>query len=509
MSAYDRHVVIIGTGFAGLAMGIKLKKAGFDDFTILERSSDVGGTWRDNHYPGAACDVPSHLYSFSFEPNRRWSRKFSPQKEILEYLRHCARKYGLMPHIRFNSNVEGARYDEDAGLWSVKTQGGAEYKGRVLINATGGLSRPVYPDIRGLRDFKGELFHSAEWNHSAPLDGKTIAVIGTGASAIQIVPALAPKAARLELFQRSAAWILPKFDAAYTPREMYLKTKVPGWERLMRLAIFWRLEFFGLGLRHPGFMEYAKKVFLRHLETSIKDPVLREKLTPSYLPGCKRILLSDDFYRAVSRDNVDVVTAGISHVDAKGIVTKDGAHHPVDAIICATGFQASESAAPYPIVGRRGRILNDVWQAGAEAYRGTTVAGFPNFFMLVGPNTGLGHTSMVLMIESQVRYTFDAIQQMTARRLKSVDVDPMRQSAYNERLTRMLDKMVWSKGGCVSWYQTSTGKNTTLWPRSTVAFRMMTLAFDLRDYQFESLMSDAAGGLSENLTSPGQEQRSA
>lgn len=485
MSYNNCLIVIIGTGFSGLAMGIKLKQAGIDDFIILERGRDVGGTWRDNHYPGAACDVPSHLYSFSFEPNRRWTRAFSPQSEILEYLRHCAKKYQIMSHIRFGANVCSASYDEPTAQWRIKCDDGSEYIARFFITGTGGLSRPVYPDIPGLKEFSGAIFHSAEWNHKVDLSGKSVAVIGTGASAIQIVPAIAAKVAKLNLFQRSAAWIMPKNDRAYNQWQMWLKVNLPGYERLMRWGIFWRLETFGVSLRFPKLMAFYQKFFIHYLRQQVADPNLRAKLTPSYLPGCKRILLSDDFYPAVTRENVHVITDGIDHVEAKGIVTKSGQHIPVDVIICATGFQAAEACAPFPIFGRNGRQLSDVWSAGAEAYRGTTVSGFPNLFAIVGPNTGLGHTSMVLMIEAQVRYVVDALQKILGKHLKSVEINHQAQGHYNRLLADQLANMVWAKGGCVSWYQTSQGKNTTLWPRSTIAFRLKTWKFDLHNYMCE------------------------
>lgn len=485
MSVTECQIVIIGTGFAGLAMGIKLKQAGFNDFVMLERGADVGGTWRDNHYPGAACDVPSHLYSFSFEPNRKWSRAFSPQAEILDYLRFCAKKYEIVPHIRFGSNVNSAVFDEADARWRIKCDNGSEYSARFFISGTGGLSRPVYPDIPGLREFRGALFHSAEWNHKVSLSAKVVAVIGTGASAIQIVPALAPGVKNLILFQRSAAWVIPKFDRVFNEWEMWCKVHLPGWEQMLRWRVFWRLELIGVSLRFPSLMAFYQRFFEKYLRSQVADSTLRAKLTPNYLPGCKRILLSDDFYSAVTRKNVEVVVDGIDHIDAQGIVTKTGQHYAVDAIVCATGFQAAEACSPFAIIGRGGRLLSDAWREGAEAYRGTTVAGFPNLFIVVGPNTGLGHTSMVLMIESQVRYIVDAMRKMQKLDIKSLEVKQGCQARYNELLARQLEGMVWTKGGCVSWYQTKTGRNTTLWPRSTISFRLKTRSFDLKNYMCE------------------------
>ena len=487
MASSPHQVLIVGTGFAGLAMAIQLKKSGMNDFVILERASDLGGTWRDNHYPGAACDVPSHLYSLSFEPNRRWSRMFSPQAEILEYMKSCWNKHHLSAHVQFNTNIFDAAFDDAVGIWTVRAENGLSYQGRCLVSGTGGLSRPSYPNIPGLKSFKGELFHSAAWDHSAKLAAKRVAVIGTGASAIQIVPAIAEEVRDLVLFQRSAAWVVPKRDVAFSPLQMWLKVHVPFFEILMRWWIYWRLELFGIALRYPKFMNFAGVIFSQHLKKMVKDPDLRARLTPNYTPGCKRILLSDHFYPAVTRANVQVITDSISHIKADRVVTKDGHEYVVDALICATGFQAADDPAPFPIRGKNGVLLSAVWKDGAEAYRGTTVAGFPNFFMIVGPNTGLGHSSMVLMIESQVKYILGALRLMRHQDLKSVDVSAEKLRTYNHDLDKKLRKMVWAKGGCVSWYQTVAGRNVTLWPRSTFAFRAMLRAFDTSSYHCEPL----------------------
>jgi len=491
------HTVIVGTGFSGIAMGIQLKKAGIDDFIILERAGDVGGTWRDNTYPGAACDVPSHLYSFSFEPNKKWSRSFSPQPEILEYIKNCARKYGIYEHIRFNSNVASATYDAAHGRWSVATDDATIHVGRTFVIGTGGLSRPVYPNIPGLKEFKGALFHSAAWNHEASLDNKRVAVIGTGASAIQIVPAIAAKVAKLHLFQRSGAWVLPKQDKAYSRWQMALKVHVPWFERLMRAMIYWRLELFGLGLRYPKIMEWAKKGFLGWIAKNVRDESLRQKLTPQYTPGCKRILFSDDFYPAVTRHNVEVVTTAIQKVSGNTVVTSDGQSYEVDALICATGFQAADSPSPFPIYGKGRQQLADTWANGAEAYRGCVVPGFPNMFIVTGPNTGLGHTSMVLIIEAAVGYIVGAIKNMQNKSLKSMEIEASRSNAYNTDLAAKLKGMVWAQGGCMSWYNTTEGKNVTLYPRSTIAFKAMLWSFDLASYQVEVLEEKATAGESE------------
>jgi cation diffusion facilitator CzcD-associated flavoprotein CzcO len=483
MNATSDHILIIGTGFAGLCMGIRLKQAGIHDFTILEEADEVGGTWRDNHYPGAACDIQSHLYSFSFEPNPRWTRMFALQAEILEYLKHCADKYGLRPHIKFNARVAGASFDERTGTWEVATADGKTYRGRLLVSGSGGLSRPSIPEIPGLPVFEGKAFHSARWDHGYSLEGKTVGVVGTGASGIQIVPEIAPKVRKLYLFQRTPPWILPKPDRAIGPMERAIFARAPGVQQLVRRAIYWQLEWRAVGfVVQPAIMKLAQKQALQYLRRRVADPVLRKKLTPNYLMGCKRILMSNDYFETLQRPNVEVVTDPIHEVRARGLATTDGQERPLDALVLATGFQAAEAAAPFHITGRGGRDLNEAWRPGAEAYLGTTVAGFPNMFLIVGPNTGLGHNSMVFMIESQVQYVMSCVEMMRARRLKQVDVRPDVQAAYNARIHERLGKTVWASG-CHSWYQTSSGKNTTLWPGFTVEYRLRTRAFDDANYE--------------------------
>jgi cation diffusion facilitator CzcD-associated flavoprotein CzcO len=482
MTVTGTRVLIVGTGFAGLGMGIRLKQAGVDDFLIVERASSLGGTWRDNHYPGAACDIESHLYSFSFEPNPEWTRTYAPQREILAYLEACTRKHGLTAHLRFDTAVESAAFDERAGVWRVRTSRG-EIEARALITATGGLSRPAYPSIAGLERFAGPKFHSARWDHSFPLDGKTVAVIGTGASAIQIVPAIAPRVARLDVYQRTPPWILPKRDRDVPPRARAMFRRVPALQRLARLGQYWRHELLALGfVGDPRLLEWASRLALRYLEASVPDRELRARLTPSYIMGCKRVLLSNDYYPTLARDNVELVATGIQEITPRGILTKDGRERPADALVLATGFQAAEAVAPFQVRGRGGVELSEAWRDGAEAYLGTTVTGFPNLFMIIGPNTGLGHSSMIFMIESQVAYILDALATMRARGASSVEVRADAQARYNRRLHARLARTVWSTGGCVSWYQTATGKNTTLWPGFTFEYRLRTRRFDARDY---------------------------
>lgn len=476
-------IVIIGAGFAGLGMAIRLQQAGIRQFTIYEADDGVGGTWRANHYPGAACDVPSHLYSFSFEPNPNWSRAYAPQAEILRYLEHCTDKYGLRPHLRCNTAVTALRFDEASGEWAVSLSNGDTVRASVVVSGSGGLSRPAYPDIPGLPQFAGKLFHSARWRHDYDLRDKIVAVIGTGASAIQFVPQIASQVRLLQLFQRTPPWVLPRPDRAITALERGLFRALPPLQWLYRQTQYWINESRVLGfIRHPRFMALIGWLGRRHIRQQIADPALRQRVTPTYTPGCKRILISNDYYPALNRDNVQLNSQHIDHIDASSIHTADGRRHPVDAIILGTGFQAAEAVAPFPVVGLAGRDLNHSWRNGAEAYLGTSVNGFPNLYFIVGPNTGLGHSSMVLMIESQIRYILSALAQQKQGGFRYLDVKAEVQASFNRRLTDKLAKTVWATG-CSSWYQTSSGKNTTLWPSSTLAFRYLTRRLALADYR--------------------------
>lgn len=477
--------VIIGSGFAGLCMGIRLKQAGIDSFVILEKGNGIGGTWRDNHYPGAACDVQSHLYSFSFAPKSNWSRLFGPQKEILDYMNDCTDQFGIRSHIRTNSEVNGAYFDEKAGLWELTTKDGYTYKARTVVSGTGGLSRPSLPNIAGIDKFKGPKFHSAQWNHGVDLKGKTVAVIGTGASAIQIVPAIAPIVGKLKLFQRTPPWILPKPDAGIGATVRGVFRFLPPLRWLFRKLIYWLNEIGVIAFAiNPKIMKIVEKLGKSFIRKSVTNPDLQEKLTPHYTIGCKRILLSNEYYPALNRENVELVTDGISEITASGVKTKDGTEHKVDVIVFATGFQAAEAVSPFDIKGRNGRLLADVWKDGAEAYLGTTISGFPNLFLIVGPNTGLGHSSMILMIESQVQYTLQGIRYILKKNMKFIDVRKDVQDRYNEEIQKRLSKSVWQTGGCVSWYNTSTGRNTTLWPGFTFEFKARTFFLRPKDYEF-------------------------
>ncbi len=476
-------VVIVGAGFAGLCMAIRLKQAGIESFTIVEQADEIGGTWRDNRYPGAACDVESHLYSFSFEPNPNWTRTFASQPEILRYLLHCTEKFELRPYIRFGTTVKRAVFDDRAACWTLETAEGETIQARAIVLCCGGLSRPAHPEIEGLGAFEGSLFHSARWDSSAAVEGKKVAIIGTGASAIQIVPAIAPQVEKLFVYQRTAPWILPKPDRPITNLGRAVFAHVPILQRMHRWAIYWQREALAVGfVVWPAILRIAQLMARRYLARGVADPNLRAKLVPSYAMGCKRILPTNDYYPALTRSNVELVTEPIECVRPHSIVTRDGKEYAVDIIVLATGFRASEPVAPFEIVGRHDRRLDEAWSTGAEAYLGTTVSGFPNLFFIVGPNTGLGHGSMVFMIEAQVRYILSSMQTMHAQEIEIVDVRPEVQREYNERLRARLRRTVWASG-CHSWYLTRDGRNTTLWPGFTFEFRLKTRRFDAKSYE--------------------------
>ena len=478
-------ILIVGTGFSGLGMGVSLKKAKKHNFAILEKASDVGGTWRDNHYPGCACDVPSHLYSFSFEPNPNWSRMFAPQPEIKGYLQHVAHKYGLIPHIQFNQAVKEARYNEETKRWHVKTASGAIYVARVLVSGMGGLSTASYPALKGIENFKGKTFHSQDWDHQYALEGKKVAVIGTGASAIQFVPQVVPKVAHMDLYQRTPPWIVPKPDRAMTSAEKTLFKYIPQTQEALRNAIYTQLEVRALGfVFNPRVLKLGELMARRHIRKQIANKELRKKVTPDFSFGCKRVLISNDYYPALDQPNVEVITHGIREVKAHSIIDSTGVERPVDTIIYGTGFKAQDPVPKGAIFGKGGVDLVDFWKQGPEAYLGTTIKGFPNLFMLMGPNTGLGHNSMVYMIESQVAYVMDCLKQMTKEGWQTVDVKPDAYAAWNAATQEKLGGAVWSTG-CKSWYINADGKNTTLWPGFTFDFRRKTSRFDAQNYQVE------------------------
>jgi cation diffusion facilitator CzcD-associated flavoprotein CzcO len=478
----DAEAIVIGTGFAGLGMAIALKRAGMDSFLVLERAADIGGTWRDNVYPGCACDIPSILYSFSFEHNTNWTRIYSPQNEIWDYLRRCADAFGIRPHIRFGTEMVDAAYDEATSTWRVRTSDGGTLVSRVLIGGFGPLNKANVPKLPGLERFAGPAFHSSAWDYSVDLAGKNVAVIGTGASAIQFVPRIVPKAGRVYVFQRTAPWIIKKPDGPLTAAHLRLRRIAPlAW--LERKLVYWLQESLAYGFTvNPRALGKLEQRALRYLEREVHDPELRRKLTPSFRLGCKRILFSYDYFAALNQPNAEVVTSGIREVRERSIVDDDGVERPVDVIVFGTGFRATEGVAPMKIYGVGGIELNEAWRNGMEAYLGTSVAGFPNYFSIVGPNTGLGHNSIVLMIEAQVRYIMSALRLMKKRKARALDVRRDVQADFNRKLQEKLKGTVWATG-CRSWYLDRNGKNTTLWPGFTVDFLLKTRRIDPRCYE--------------------------
>jgi cation diffusion facilitator CzcD-associated flavoprotein CzcO len=464
-------LAIIGSGFAGLGMAIQLKKAGFDDFVILEKDDDLGGTWRDNRYPGCACDVPSHMYSFSYELNPDWSRMFAPQEEIWSYLRRCADKYELGPHLRFGVAVESMEWDEQARHWRVALADGTVITPKAVVSGIGALHVPSLPSIPGAERFAGTMFHSARWDHSCDLRGKRVAVIGTGASAIQFIPGVAEEASSLRVFQRTPPWIQPKPDFPLPRWARMAFRYVPGAARAFRDTIYWALETRAVGFTiHPKLMAPQEKLARAHIARQVPDPELRAKVTPDYTIGCKRILLSSDYYPALSQPHVDVVTDPITAMTEKAVVTADGTHHEVDVVIYGTGFKVTDALAEQHIVGRDGQKIQDAWADGIEAHHGITVAGFPNFFMLLGPNTGLGHTSVVFMIETQVQHVLSCLRLLEEEKAEVIEVKPGAQRRFNDHIQRRLRKRVWNEGGCKSWYLDESGVNRTLWPGFTFEY---------------------------------------
>jgi cation diffusion facilitator CzcD-associated flavoprotein CzcO len=483
----DAETIIVGAGFAGLGFAMQLKARGEDSFLVLERASDVGGTWRDNVYPGCACDIPSMLYSYSFERNTDWTRVFPRQQELWDYLRACADKYRVRSHIRFNSELVEMRFDEATSTWLSTTRDGRAFRSRLLIVAMGPLNKPAYPETPGIEKFTGIRFHSAEWRHDVDLRGKRVAVIGTGASAIQFVPEIAPLAQKLTLFQRTAPWIIPRPDSAVGPTRTFLRKYLPGYAWAVRKSVYWMLEMRALFFtKFPKVLALAEKMATRHIERQIADPELRAKVTPDYRFGCKRVLISDDYYPALARENVEVVTNGIREFRERSIVTDDGAEHPVDVVIFGTGFRATDGIVPVKAYGRGGLELNEAWRNGMEAYLGTNVAGFPNLFMIIGPNTGLGHNSMVFMMEAQYRYLHSAMDLMKSQRLREIEVKRDVQDAFNARIQSSMKNTVWNSG-CKSWYVDKNGKNVTLWPGFTFSFRAKTKKLVPSNYSMRTL----------------------
>ena len=482
------RAVIIGSGFSGLGMAIALQKQGFgaSDFVILEKADEIGGTWRDNTYPGCACDIPSHMYSFSFEPKPDWTHMWSLQPEIFDYLKGVADKYGLRRYVRFNSHVDRAQWDDAEMRWHVFTDGGQEYVAQFLVSGAGALHIPLIPDIEGRDDFAGVAFHSAQWDHSVDLIGKRVAVIGTGASAIQLVPAIVEDVAELQVYQRTPPWVMPRPNNALPQWLRRIFTDVPGTRALTRAAIYWLHEVVGFGMtKQPGLLRIGTLLGTWNIRRAVKDKALRRKLIPNYRAGCKRILNSDTYYRGIANPKTQVITEPIVRMTRDGIVTADGVEHAVDVLVFATGFHVTDSYSYVDIKGPRGEDLVDRWnREGVEAHRGVTVADMPNLFFLLGPNTGLGHNSVVFMIESQIRYVAKAIAAVDRARAQAVAPTRAAQDEFNADLQGDLSRTVWSTGGCRSWYMDSHGVNRTLWSGMTWQYWLALRRFKASEYAF-------------------------
>lgn len=495
----DQHVehLVVGAGFGGLGAAIKLEEMGEHDFLVIEKDGGVGGTWRANSYPGAACDVPSQLYSFSFAPNPDWSASFSPQPEIEAYLNKVATESGTLDRFRFHTRVEDIAWDDDEQVWRAALSDGTTVTATTVISAAGGLSEPNLPDIEGIDSFAGEIFHSARWNHDVDLVGKRIAVIGTGASAIQIVPELQKVAGHLDVYQRTAPWVIPRNEHKYSEIEKFAFRNLPLVQRLSRTAIYWGRETYVPAFtKIPKLAFPAKQLALFNIRRGIKDPELRAKVTPDYEIGCKRILISNTYYPALDADNVDLVTDGIARVTPHSVVTADGTERPIDVLVVATGFHTTEQPIAQHVRGRGGQTLAKAWaDNGQVAYKGTTIRNFPNLFQIVGPNTGLGHSSMVFIIESQLNYVTDAIRVMRRDGLATIEPRADKQAEWNADLQRRMQSTVWNTGGCASWYLDDQGRNTTLWPRATFTFRRLLSRFDKEAYDVTPLPVESTGHL--------------
>jgi cation diffusion facilitator CzcD-associated flavoprotein CzcO len=476
--------IIVGSGFSGLCIAIKMQQAGMS-YVLLEQAESIGGTWRDNTYPGAACDVPSNLYCFSFAPNPKWSRTYPQQAEIQTYMNDCADTFGIRQNILVNKTVTQALFDAERKIWRVEVNNGTEaFEAHSLVMGVGGLSRPQMPSIEGIGSFTGELFHTARWQHDINLEGKRVGIIGTGASAIQIVPEIADKVQQLKIFQRTPPWVIFKPDFSISHWHRWLREKLPILQKINRAYTYvWHESWAVAFTRAPILLRTVQQLAKFFMRLHIRDKTLREKLKPDYVIGCKRVLLSNNYFPALKKPNVSLISDTIECITPNGIRTSDGHEHKLDIIIASTGFLAAEAGSPFPVYGLDNKELNEQWRQGSSAYLGTTVTGFPNFFIMTGPNTALGHNSMIYMIESQANYVMSALKIITQSADTAFDIPQKTQADYNHTLQKQLAKTVWNTGGCSSWYLASNGLNTTLWPDFTFVYRHKTRRFDVEHYQ--------------------------
>jgi cation diffusion facilitator CzcD-associated flavoprotein CzcO len=479
----DFPIAIIGAGFSGIGAAVQLIKAGIQSFTIFERAGEIGGTWRDNTYPGCACDVPSHVYSFSFEQNPNWTRRYATSWEIQEYLLGVVDKHQLRENMKLNTEIVEARFDEASGTWTLTTDDDDTFTARVVIAGVGGLVDPSYPSIEGLAGFEGDMIHTARWNHDVDLAKKRVAVIGTGASAVQVVPSIASTVSTLKVFQRTPGWVVPKADRLYPKRLRRFLARFPFFLRISRFMKYWLSELRGpiVFLDSAILSKIGTHISMWNLRQQVRDPALREKLTPDFQFGCKRVLVSDDYWATFEQENVELVSNPITAIERHGIRTSDGTLHEADAIVLATGFKLGLVSAPFPVIGRGGRALDDAWKRGAVAYKGMTVAGFPSWFIMMGPNTGPGHTSVLVYTEAQISHALQAIKKIMAENLKYMDVRQEVQDRYNDGIQKRMKRMVWS--GCESWYLSEDGTNHSLYPGFAAEYVLRTRELQPRDYE--------------------------
>lgn len=476
------RVAVIGAGFGGIGMAVQLKRAGIEDFIVLERADDLGGTWRDNSYPGMTCDVPSLLYSFSFR-SWRWSRRYPARAEILAYLHALADQYRLGPHLRFGRSVEAAEFDQAQAVWHLTVDGGVTLHATAVVCSVGQLGRPAMPGLPGRDEFAGPSWHSARWDHGTDLTGRRVAVIGTGASAVQFTPEIAKVAAHVDVYQRSAPYVLPKADRPYRRSEQTAFGLLPPLRKAERLRVFLYRELLTSGsVVSPKVLRVPMKMWRRQLNRQITDPALRDQCVPGYTLGCKRVVFSNDWYPALARAHVDLVTEPVERIAGDGVVTAGGRTRPADVLIYGTGFAAGEFPAPMRVTGRDGRSLQAAWRDGAQAYLGITVTGFPNFFLLYGPNTNLGGNSIIYMLEGQIRYVRAALRALDAGHLAWIDVRPEAQAKFNTWVRSASRSSVWETG-CRNWYTSPSGRNVSSWPTQKFLYRWRIRRFDLSAYQ--------------------------
>jgi cation diffusion facilitator CzcD-associated flavoprotein CzcO len=476
-------VCIVGSGVSGIGMAVNLLREGKRSFVILEKAESVGGTWRDNTYPGCACDVSSQLYSFSFAPKPDWARMYAAQPEIRAYLEACVEKFGIRPFCRFGAEVARARYDSDAAAWTIEAKDGRVFHARLLVFGVGGLHQPALPDLPGLQTFEGNAFHSSRWNHSASLHGKSVAVIGTGASAIQFIPKIQPQVSALHVYQRTPAWIVSKTDTVIAKGVQRAFARFPPLQKALRFAVWARSELFGLTYYKRSLPDVGEYLARKHLEDQVPEGELRAALTPNYRAGCKRLLISNDFYPAIAQSNVSLITHGIREITKDSVITGDGTERKTEIIVYGTGFHATRLLEGVDVVGTGDVRLADVWKGSPEAFLGITVTGFPNLFLLMGPNTALGHNSVLTMIEAQIAYVMSALAMLEKLKARALEVRADRQAAFVQEVQARLEGTVW-QSGCKSWYQAADGKNRALWPGSVLEYIRRTKRLEPSDYRF-------------------------